>query len=136
MPDRSVVTQELASLFGVLAHPQRVRIIEELRDQEHDVNFLAQVLGARHSRVSQHLSLLRAHRLVKMRRDGRHVFYRLANPAIAQWLVRGLSFIEAELLRDEDIHAAVVKARADWSRPSTEAAEPAAADDEGPAAQR
>lgn len=118
MPDCSIVTQELASLFGVLSHPQRVRIIEELRDQEHDVNFLAEALGARHSRVSQHLSLLRSHRLVKMRRDGRHVYYRLSNPDIAPWLVRGLRFIGAELLRDEDIHAAVVEVRADWSRPA------------------
>jgi DNA-binding transcriptional ArsR family regulator len=115
MPARSVATQELASLFGVLSHPQRVRILEELRDCEHDVNFLSETLKIRHSRVSQHLSLLRSHRLVKMRRDGRHVFYRLANPAIAQWLVLGLRFIEAELLRDDDIHAAVEEAREAWS---------------------
>jgi len=124
MPARAVATKELANLFGVLSHPQRVRIIEELRDEEHDVNFLADALGVRHSRVSQHLSQLRSHRLVKMRRDGRHVYYRLANPEIAVWLLQGLRFIEAELLREDDIHAAVEKARAVWSGADPHADDP------------
>ena len=115
MSARSVATEELSNLLGVLAHPQRIRIIEELRSGEHDVNSLANILQTRQSRISQHLSLLRAHRLVKPRREGRHVYYRLASPAIAGWLIDGLRFIEAELLRDEDIHAAVEKAREVWS---------------------
>jgi DNA-binding transcriptional ArsR family regulator len=74
------------------------------------------VLQTRQSRVSQHLSLLRAHRLVKSRRVGRHVYYRLVSPSIAGWLRDGLRFIEAELLHDEDIHSAVEKAREVWSK--------------------
>lgn len=122
-PARLVVTEELAHLLGVLAHPQRIRIIEELRTGEHDVNSLANILQTRQSRISQHLSLLRAHRLVKPRRDGRHVYYRLVSPAIAGWLLDGLRFIEAELLRDEDIHAAVEKAREVWSNKQSTAAD-------------
>ncbi|MCP6768773.1 metalloregulator ArsR/SmtB family transcription factor, partial [Klebsiella pneumoniae] len=67
MPHRDLVTKELAELLGVLAHPHRIRIIEELRDGEHDVNSLQQVLGISHSGVSQHLMVLRASRLVSVR---------------------------------------------------------------------
>lgn len=115
MTVRAVATRELADLLGVLAHPHRVRIIEELRLGEHDVNFLAGALEVSHSRVSQHLALLRSHRLVRERRDGRHVFYCLANPELARWLLDGLDFVEAELSRNEEIRAAVHSARDLWS---------------------
>jgi DNA-binding transcriptional ArsR family regulator len=114
MPQRDLAVEELADLFGVLGHPQRVRIIEELRDGEHDVNFLTNVLGCAHSRVSQHLSLLKAHRLVRTRRDGRHVFYRLANPRIATWLLDGLDFTEAALLEPGKMRMALDSAREAW----------------------
>ncbi|MEL6343872.1 MAG: metalloregulator ArsR/SmtB family transcription factor [Myxococcota bacterium] len=112
---RAVVTQELASLFSVLSHPDRIRIIEELRAQECDVQSLADNIDVRQTRVSQHLAQLRAHRLVKMRRDGRHVFYRLASPPLARWLLKGVIFIEPELVHEENIHDAVEQALEDWS---------------------
>ncbi|MCB9763229.1 MAG: helix-turn-helix transcriptional regulator [Alphaproteobacteria bacterium] len=115
MAVRIIATEQLASLLGVLSHPHRVRIIEELRHEERDVNALAEALGVRHSRVSQHLSLLRSHHLVVDRRDGRHVYYHLANPQLAQWLLTGLDFIEAELIRAEEIRASVEHARTIWS---------------------
>ena len=114
MPGRDIATKELAQLLSVLSHPHRIRIIEELRSGERDVNALAKILSTRQSTVSQHLAQLRAHRLVKTRREGRHVYYRLASPAIARWLIDGLQFIEAELLFQEDIHSAVEQARRVW----------------------
>ena len=45
MPHRVLVANELAEMLGVLAHPNRILIIEELRDGEHDVNSLQAVLG-------------------------------------------------------------------------------------------
>lgn len=115
MTVRTVATRELASLLSVLAHAHRVRIVEELRQGEHDVNFLADALAVSHSRVSQHLALLRSHRLVRERRDGRHVFYSLANPELARWLVAGLNFVEAELTRNDEIRDAVHRARDLWT---------------------
>ena len=38
VPYRVLVANELADLLGVLAHPNRIRIIEELRDGERNVN--------------------------------------------------------------------------------------------------
>ena len=115
MPGRVTVSRELAALFGVLSNPHRVRLIEELREDEKDVNGLQTALGISHSGVSQHLALLRAHRLVTERREGRHVYYRLSQPKLAQWIVEGLDFIHGELMQEEAIRAAVEQARVLWA---------------------
>ena len=115
MPARSVVTKELSKFLGVLSHPHRIRIVEELRNQERDVNFLESVLGISHARVSQHLALMRSHRLVAERREGRRVFYRLFQPELAGWLLEGLQFIERDIEAAQDIRSAVEQVRALWN---------------------
>ena len=87
MPSRQVVARELADIFKVVAHPDRIRLIEELRIGEKDVNTLMLALELPGPRVSQHLSLMRAHRIVEERRDGRHHFYHLTQPEIAGWII-------------------------------------------------
>lgn len=113
MPHRLLVTRELAALFGVLSHPHRIRIIEELRDGESDVKSLQEPLGISHSGVSQHLMLLRAHRIVCERREGRHVFYRLRQPAMASWLLEATEFLEYESDAQE-LREAIRKTRRAW----------------------
>lgn len=115
MPYRSLVTRELGTLLGVLSHPCRLRIIEELRAGEFDVNALQAALDISHSGVSQHLSLMRAHRLVSERREGRRVFYRLRQPDLAAWLLQGLDFVEGHFHGSDEIQAAVAHARAHWA---------------------
>ncbi len=114
LPEDALVARELGHLLGILSHPGRIRIIEELRAEERDVNHLQEVLHVSHSRVSQHLSALRAHRLVIERREGRHVYYRLRQPEIAAWLLGGLHFIEGEREALEEFHAAAERVRAIW----------------------
>lgn len=115
MPARLLVTKELSKLLGVLSHPHRIRIVEELRHAEHDVNFLEGVLGISHARVSQHLALMRSHRLVTERRQGRRVFYRLFQPELAVWLMEGLKFIERDIAASQDMRNAVEQVKALWS---------------------
>ena len=114
MPHRKLVTKEMAAIFGVFSHPARIEIIEELRGGDKDVNQLQDTLEVSHSRVSQHLSVLRTHRLVTERREGRHVFYRLTQPALADWLLGGLQFLEAEANATAEIHSAIQKVREMW----------------------
>lgn len=85
---------ELAKLLGVMSHPDRLRILEELQDHEQDVGTLQERLGLPQARASQHLATLRAHRLVTERRVGRHVFYRLLQPDIVAWIMAGLELLE------------------------------------------
>lgn len=94
MPSRQLVAKELAEIFKVIAHPDRIRLIEEMQQGEKDVNTLAESLTLPGPRVSQHLGLMRAHRIVEERRDGRHHRYRLTRPEIAEWIVDGLAFVE------------------------------------------
>jgi DNA-binding transcriptional ArsR family regulator len=110
-----MVAGELARFLGVLAHPNRVHIVEELRGGERDVNALQEALGISHSGVSQHLALLRAHRLVAERRVGRRVFYRLLQPALAAWLAAGLNYVEPEPEARHRLHVAVSQVRDMWN---------------------
>jgi len=114
VPHRVIVAKELAGLLGVLAHPQRIRIIEELRGGERDVSSIQAALEISHSGVSQHLMQLRAHRLVAERREGRQVFYHLRQPDVALWLIDAMRFIELDRGEAEQLRKAIKKTRADW----------------------
>ncbi|MEQ8233625.1 MAG: metalloregulator ArsR/SmtB family transcription factor [Gammaproteobacteria bacterium] len=107
MPSRALVARELAEMFKLLAHPDRIRLIEELGAGEKDVNTLAEASALASTRVSQHLSLLRAHRIVEERREGRHRYYHLQQPDMAAWIVAGLDFIEG---RRHDIDKSKIRA--------------------------
>ncbi|MGE3508819.1 MAG: ArsR/SmtB family transcription factor [Vicinamibacterales bacterium] len=115
MPTRLMAARELAAFLGVLGHPDRVRIVGELRRAERDVNALQEALGVTHSRASQNLAILRAHRIVTERREGRHVYYRLSQPAVAEWLLSALRFVEADLADVVERRRAVEAARQRWS---------------------
>lgn len=115
MPHRTLVVKELAEFLGALSHPHRIRIIEELRDGEHDVNSLQQALGISHSGVSQHLMVMRASRLVCERREGRRVFYQLRHPEMAGWLLEATRFLEKGTAEADDLRQAIGKTRKDWS---------------------
>jgi DNA-binding transcriptional ArsR family regulator len=117
MPWRAFLTKEMAEFLGVLAHAHRVRIVQELRNGEMDVNGLQTILEISHSRVSQHLSVLRAHRIVVERRDGRHVFYRLVNGKLAHWLSDGLDFLQTESAHQTEVKEALRKSRSLWAEP-------------------
>jgi DNA-binding transcriptional ArsR family regulator len=115
MPSRIVVAKELSEIFKVLSHPDRIRIVEELRRGEIDVNTLHEVLDLPATRVSQHLTLLRAHRIVTDVRDGRHVYYHLTQPDLADWVIDALRFIEARMNDDSRNRRALRRARELWT---------------------
>lgn len=113
MPDRELVAKELSEIFRITAHPDRIRIIEELRAGEKDVKTMVENLNLPGPRVSQHLGLMRAHRIVEERRDGRHHFYHLTQPEIADWIIAGLEFVEGRLSGISK--SSISKARDLWS---------------------
>lgn len=115
MPHRVLVAQQLASLFSILSHPLRIRILMELRAGELCVNSLQEILGIRQSSVSQHLAILRSHNLIKERRDGRRVLYRLSSPKVASWLVDGIPLIVPDDSDSAILRAAVQRAMNLWS---------------------
>jgi DNA-binding transcriptional ArsR family regulator len=82
LPDDQV---DLAvEIFRMLADGTRIRILWTLIGRELSVNELATEIGKQPSAVSQHLAKLRLSGLVKTRRAGTTVFYRLDNQHVAQ----------------------------------------------------
>ncbi len=115
MANRMLAAKELANIFKILSHQDRIHIIEELRDEEKDVNTLCTILDLPPARVSQHLGLMRAHRILEERREGRHVFYHLTQPDIAKWIVDGLVFLEARLKAEDISQSDIEEAREQWT---------------------
>jgi DNA-binding transcriptional ArsR family regulator len=117
MPARTIISKELADLLGALAHPHRIRIVEELRNQEMDVNSIQSILGISHSGVSQNLAILRSQKLVVERREGRRVIYRLTTPELAEWLLKGIQFLEGNLAHAEQMRSVMETVKELWSKP-------------------
>ena len=114
MPYIAVVSAELAKLFGVLSHPMRIRIIEELKKEDLTVGALKDILGATPSAVSQQLAVLRSHHLVVEMRQGRNVFYHLRRPELAQWIMEGVNFISPDPSEVEQMMSAIQSAKSVW----------------------
>lgn len=88
-----------SNLFKGLAHPLRIRILELLSAApEVSVAELQAQTGLEASHLSQHLAVLRRHRLVESSRRASHVYYHLAHPAVAD-LLRSARTLLFELLR-------------------------------------
>ena len=81
----------VADLFGALADPTRAKILHTLLRQELCTCDLAAVVGVTESGISQHLRILRALRLVKSRRAGKFVYYRLDDTHVALLMQLGLT---------------------------------------------
>ncbi|MEZ6136731.1 MAG: metalloregulator ArsR/SmtB family transcription factor [Pirellulaceae bacterium] len=115
MPYRLLAATELAEFLRALAHPRRIQILEELRRGERDVASIAKATSLAHSGVSQHLMVLRAHRVVSERREGRRVIYQLRSEALADWLVQGMDFLPPMDQQADDVRRAIKKARSKWT---------------------
>lgn len=83
---KSDLQQFKADFFKALAHPLRIRILEELADGEKSVNEIQQILRSEGSMVSQQLSVLRAKNIVVGRKEGKKVLYSLRDTAIIELL--------------------------------------------------
>lgn len=68
----------------MLADSTRIQILWALVSGEHSVNDLAEQVAKPAPSVSQHLAKLRMARLVRTRREGTQVFYRLENDHVRQ----------------------------------------------------
>lgn len=75
----SASAREASEFLKALAHELRLHILCRLADGEKHVGELEEALDIRQSTVSQQLARLRFEGLVTFRRDGKQVFYSLAN---------------------------------------------------------
>jgi ArsR family transcriptional regulator len=73
-----------AEVSKTMAHPLRLAILHNLKDGEKTVNELTEITGASQSNVSQHLALMRQRGIVKTRKSGQNIYYRVSSPKISQ----------------------------------------------------
>ena len=85
---------DLAELFKVFGDTTRVRILFVLFEAELCVCDLAEALHMTQSAVSHQLALLKRSKLVKSRREGKSVFYSLADDHVRTIIGQGMEHIE------------------------------------------
>ena len=93
MPDEDQL-MDLADFFKVFADSTRIKILYVLFESEMCVCDIANLLQMGQSAISHQLRVLKQMRLVKYRRDGKTVFYSLADSHIETILAQGMEHIE------------------------------------------
>lgn len=74
----------VSDVLKAIANGARLMLVCQLAEGEKSVGQLTAVVGLAQSAVSQHLALLRKHRVVSTRRHGQSIYYGLASAEVAE----------------------------------------------------
>ncbi len=83
----------LAELFKVFGDPTRIRILYTLLQSELCVQEIADRLSMTQSAISHQLRILKQMALVKFRRDGKTIYYSLADDHVVTIMAQGLEHV-------------------------------------------
>ncbi len=95
LPDEEVL-YDMAELFKVFGDSTRIRILYVLFEAEVCVCDLAEMLSMTQSAISHQLRILKQSKLVKSRREGKSVFYSLADQHVRTIIAQGQEHIEED----------------------------------------
>jgi ArsR family transcriptional regulator len=87
---------DLAELFKIFGDSTRIRILFVLFEAEVCVCDLAEALNMTQSAVSHQLRILKQNKLVKNRREGKSIFYSLADDHVRAIINQGMEHVEEE----------------------------------------
>lgn len=93
MPDEESL-YDLAELFKVFGDTTRIRILYVLFEAEMCVCDIAQILNMTQSAISHQLRVLKQARLVRNRREGKQIYYSLADDHVRTIIGQGMDHIE------------------------------------------
>ena len=93
LPDENEMA-DLAELFKVFGDSTRIRILFCRYEEERSVTEIAEILNMTTSAVSHQLKILKTNKLVDSRRDGKQIFYFLADEHVHSILAVGRDHIE------------------------------------------
>ncbi len=93
MPEEETL-YDLAELFKVFGDSTRIKILYALFGSELCVGDIAQLLGMTQTAVSHQLRVLRSSKLVKGRKEGKTVFYALADDHVRTILDQGMEHVD------------------------------------------
>ena len=92
MPDEELL-YDLAELYKVFGDTTRIKILYVLFEAEMCVGDIAELLNASPSTVSHQLRVLKANKLVKFRREGKTVYYSLADDHVRTIIDMGMEHL-------------------------------------------
>ncbi len=95
MPEEEVL-YNLAELFKVFGDSTRIRILFVLFEAEVCVCDMAKALNMTQSAISHQLRILKQNKLVKSRREGKSIFYSLADDHVRTIIAQGLDHVQEE----------------------------------------
>ena len=85
--------QDLGDLFKIFGDTTRIRIMFALYEGEMSVSAISELLGMTQPAISHQLRILKQMDLVRARRDGKTIFYSLADDHIVSILSQGMEHI-------------------------------------------
>lgn len=107
----SELSQFKAEFFKALAHPLRIRILDELRRGEVSVNDLGSRLNVEQSNLSQQLAVLRTRNILAARKDGQNVYYSVRDPQLFDLLDVARKIFNNHLIDVKDLLSQLTVAR-------------------------
>lgn len=84
----------MVDLFKVLSDPTRIKILYAISKHEICVNDIAQILNMTQSAVSHQLKNLKQAALIKSRREGQTIYYRLSDDHVHLFFNQALDHIQ------------------------------------------
>ena len=90
----------VAERFRILGDPSRLRLLQVLGDGERSVAELTERCGANQANVSKHLGVLLRGGLLARRKEGLHVYYRVADPGVFRLCDLVCGSLQDRLTRD------------------------------------
>ena len=95
---RNRLYEQVARIGKAIASPKRLELLDLLGQSEKTVEHVARDAEISVKLASAHLKELKAARLVAARKDGKYVYYRLADPAVSAFWVHARSLAETRLV--------------------------------------
>ena len=102
------ISQFKAEFFKALAHPLRIRILDELRKGEVSVNDLGSRLDVEQSNLSQQLAVLRNRNILAARKDGQNVYYSVRDKQLFELLDVAKKIFNNHLIDVKDLLSQLV----------------------------
>jgi ArsR family transcriptional regulator len=92
-----------ADICKTLSDPNRLMILNELKNGEMSVGQITASLGLPQSNVSRHLAVLRERAVVNTRREGTTIYYSLSDPKIAEACNLVREVLEGRLTQSQEL---------------------------------
>jgi ArsR family transcriptional regulator len=91
------ILEDMAQFFNMLADPTRLKIVVALKSGELCVHEISEIVDLSVSAVSHQLRLLKTTKLVRNRREGKHIYYNLDDNHISELLLLANTHVKEEI---------------------------------------